>query len=257
MNLLLVQYLTGFGRVKRSLNLFQIYCRSPHPMVWLGMVVVGLTGGLASGKTSVAGLFKSLGAHIIDADQLARTVAKPGMPAWRDIRKKFGPEVLAADGTIDRQALATIVFNCPKKLQLLEKIIHPRVAREQAKQTKIIQQRSPHAVIIYDAALLLEAGAEKRMDHVIVVVADRATQIARACRRNGLTKTQALRRIKQQMPLRQKLKYADAVLDGTLPPARLRHAVRALYRTYAREARQRPGPGRNTLTHTSQRSVLR
>jgi dephospho-CoA kinase len=202
------------------------------------MVVVGLTGGLASGKTTVAGLFKSLGARIIDADQLARIVVKPGKPAWRDISKNFGPRVLAPDQTINRQALANIVFNSSRKLQLLQKIIHPRVAREQAKQAKIIQEESPHAVIIYDAALLLEAGAQKRMDHVIVVTADRTTQLTRACRRDNLTKTQALRRIKQQMPLRQKLEYADAVLDGTWPRSRLRRAVQTLYRTYAKEARQ-------------------
>lgn len=208
-------------------------------MLWSDMVVVGLTGGLASGKTTVAELFKSLGARVIDADQLARTVVQPGKPAWRDILREFGPQVLASDQTVNRQALAGIAFGSPEKLQLLQKIIHPRVAREQAKQTKIIQQRYPHAVIIYDAALLLEAGAQKRMDHVIVVAADRATQLARACRRDGLTKTQALRRIKQQMPLSRKLEYADAVLDGTWARSRLRHAVQSLYRTYAHEARQR------------------
>ncbi len=207
-------------------------------MLWSGMVVVGLTGGLASGKTTVAEFFKSLGARVIDADQLARTVVQPGKPAWRDILREFGPRVLASDRTINRQALAKIVFGSPEKLELLQKIIHPRVAREQAKQTKIIQERYPHAVIIYDAALLLEAGAQKRMDHVIVVAADRATQLARACRRDGLTKTQALRRIKQQMPLSRKLEYADAILDGTWPRSRLRHAVQSLYRTYAHEARQ-------------------
>jgi len=214
-------------------------------MLWSDMVVVGLTGGLASGKTTVAEFFKSLGARVIDADQLARTVVQPGKPAWRDILREFGPQVLASDQTVNRQALAGIVFGSPEKLQLLQKIIHPRVAREQAKQTKIIQQRYPHAVIIYDAALLLEAGAQKRMDHVIVVAADRATQLARACRRDGLTKTQALRRIKQQMPLSRKLEYADAVLDGTWARSRLRHAVQSLYRTYAHEARQRKS--RHTL----------
>lgn len=208
-------------------------------MLWLSMVVVGLTGGLASGKTTIAGLFKALGASIIDADELARLVVQPGKPAWRDIRQTFGREVFAKDQTINRQALAAVVFPSPRKLQLLQKIIHPRVAREQAKQVKIIQQQAPHAVIIYDAAMLLEAGAHTRMDHVIVVVADRATQIARACRRTGLTKAEALRRIRQQMPLRQKLEYADAVLDGTLPRSRLRQAVRSLYRSYAHEARQR------------------
>jgi dephospho-CoA kinase len=208
-------------------------------MLWLPMVVVGLTGGLASGKSTVARLFQSLGARIIDADTLARTVVQPGKPAWKDILKEFGPHVLSSDRTINRQALAKIAFDSPKKLQVLQQIIHPRVAREQAKQAKKIHQDCPHAVIIYDAALLLEAGAQTRMNHIIVVTADRATQIARACRRDGLTKTQALRRIRQQMPLRQKLKYADAVLDGTWSRSRLRRAVQSLYRTYTHEARER------------------
>ena len=224
-------------------------------MLWSGMLVVGLTGGLASGKTTVAEFFESLGAQVIDADQLARTVVQPGKPAWRDILREFGPQVLASDRTINRQALAKIVFGSTEKLQLLQKIIHPRVAREQAKQAKIIQQRYPHAVIIYDAALLLEAGAQRRMDHVIVVAADRATQLARACRRDGLTKTQALRRIKQQMPLSHKLEYADAVLDGTWPRSRLRRAVQSLYRTYAHEARQRKSRHGLKTPHSSRRSV--
>lgn len=208
-------------------------------MLWLTMVVVGLTGGLASGKTTVAKIFQSLGARIIDADELARAVVHPGKPAWRDIVKEFGRQVLAEDHTINRQALADIVFKSPKKLHVLQAIIHPRVAREQAKQVKSMRHEDPHAVIIYDAALLLEAGAHRRMDHVIVVTADRATQLTRACRRDGLTKAQALRRIKQQMPLRDKLDYADAVLDGTWSRTQLRHAVQSLYRTYVSEARSR------------------
>ncbi|HBP89764.1 MAG TPA: dephospho-CoA kinase [Nitrospiraceae bacterium] len=203
------------------------------------MVVIGLTGGLASGKTTVANMFQELGARVIDADVLARAVVRPGKPAWRDIVKEFGTQVLARDQSINRQALAEIVFKSPKKLHVLQTIVHPRVAREQAKQVKIIQHDTPDAVIIYDAALLLEAKAQKRMDHVVVVTADRATQLARACRRDGLTKAQALRRIKQQLPIRQKLDYADAVLDGTWPRAQLRRAVQSLYRTYVNEARSR------------------
>lgn len=213
-------------------------------MLWLAMIVVGLTGGLASGKTTVARIFESLGARIIDADELARAVVKPRKPAWRDIVKIFGAKVLTEDHTINRQALADIVFKSPKKLHLLQTIIHPRVAREQSRQVKSIQHEDPHAVIIYDAALLLEAGAHRRMDHVMVITADRATQIARACGRDGLTKAQALRRIRQQMPLRHKLDYADAVLDGTWSRTRLRRAVQSLYRTYVNEARSR------TASHT-------
>jgi dephospho-CoA kinase len=143
------------------------------------------------------------------------------------------------DKTLNRPALAQIVFQDSQKLKKLQNIIHPRVAREQAIRAKALSKAFPQAVIIYDAALLIEAGAHRRMDHVIVVKADRATQIARVCHRDGLTKTQALRRIKQQMPLRQKLYYADTILDGTWPRSQLRPVVKSLYTTYQQEARQR------------------
>jgi dephospho-CoA kinase len=207
-------------------------------MLRLGMVVVGLTGGLGAGKTTIAGLFQDCGAKIIDADQLARDVVKPGKPAWKEIKQQFGNGVLHSDNTLNRQILAQVVFRNPSKLKVLQKIIHPRVAREQAIQTKAIGKTFPQAVIIYEAALLIEAGAFQRMDHVIVVKADRAAQISRVCHRDGLTKTEALRRIRNQMPLREKFQYADTVLDGTWPRPRLRLLVKSLYRKYRNEARQ-------------------
>jgi len=202
------------------------------------MIIVGLTGGLGAGKTTIAGLFQSCGAIIIDADQLARDVVQPGKPAWKDIKRHFGPEVFHSNQTLNRQALAQVVFKNPAKLKILQKIIHPRVAREQARRTRAIGTVDSQAVIIYDAALLIEAGAHRRMNHVIVVKADRSTQISRVCRRDGLTKTAALRRMRQQMPLREKLQYANTVLDGTWPRPRLRQAVKSLYRSYQDEARQ-------------------
>lgn len=204
------------------------------------MVLVGLTGGLASGKSTIAGMFQALGARIIDADQLAREVVQPGKPAWRDIKGHFGQKVLNPDGTINRAALAEIAFHRPGQLKKLQHFIHPRVAREQARLASAIRKEAQDAVIVYDAALLIEAGAHRRMDHVIVVTADQATQLSRACRRSGLSRAQALRRIRRQLPLRQKLQYADTVLDGTWPRPRLRRIVQALYRTYQEEARQKP-----------------
>ena len=200
---------------------------------------MGLTGGLGAGKTTIAGFFQACGAKIIDADQLARDIVRPGKPAWKDIKRQFGHRVFHSDKTVNRQALAQVVFRDPSKLKTLEHIIHPRVAREQAAQTKAISKTFPEAVVIYDAALLIEAGAFQRMDHVIVVKADRSTQISRVCLRDSLTKTEAARRIRSQMPLRQKLQYADTVLDGTWPRPQLRLAVKSLYRIYQTEARQR------------------
>ena len=203
------------------------------------MIIVGLTGGLGVGKTTIAQLFQQCGAIIIDADQLAREVVKPRKVAWQEIKNQFGDKVIHSDNTLNRPALAQIVFKYPEKLKILQNIIHPRVAREQAKLTKALHDKCPDSVIIYDAALLIEAGAHRRMNHVIVVKANRATQVSRVCRRDGITKTEALRRMKQQMPFRQKLQYADTVLDGTWPRSRLRLIVKSLYRTYQDEARQR------------------
>ncbi len=220
-------------------NAFFIDCCSPITVLSFGiMVIVGLTGGLGAGKTTIAGLFQEYGAKIIDADELAREVVKPDKPAWKEIQRKFGNDVFHKDKTLNRQALARLVFRNSYQLNVLQRIIHPRVAREQAKRTKEIFKAFPHVVIIYEAALLIEANAHTRMDHVIVVKADRATQISRVCHRDGLTKAEALRRLRHQMPQSKKINYADTVIDGTWPRSRLRPLVKSLYRTYQKEARQ-------------------
>jgi len=198
--------------------------------------VVGLTGGLASGKTTVAGLFQECGAFVIHADQLARTVVAPGKPAWKEIVKIFGPRVLQADRTLDRATLAKLVFHHPRKLSVLNRIVHPRVAREQVRQTNAIARRHPNAVIIYDAALLIEAQAHERMDRVIVVTANQPIQLQRARQRDGLTKKEALGRIRGQLPLRTKRRFADYILNGTVPVTRLRPQVRQLYQELLQEA---------------------
>jgi dephospho-CoA kinase len=180
------------------------------------MILVGLTGGVAAGKSTVAAMFKRCGAVIIDADKLARDVVKPGKPAWRDIVTVFGGDVLSQDRTINRHALGAIVFHNTAKRRRLERIIHPRVAQEQMRLTKAAAKNDPHAVVIYDVPLLFEAGIDKRVDKIIVVTADRETQIARLKKRNGLSRAEALRRIKSQMPLAKKVARSDYVLDGTM-----------------------------------------
>ncbi len=200
------------------------------------MILIGLTGGLASGKTTIASLFQECGAFVIQADQLARTVVAPGRIAWKEIVKTFGGRVLQADRTLDRGVLAELVFQDHHKLSVLNRIVHPRVAREQVRQTNVIARQHPNAVIIYDAALLLEAQAQERMDRIIVVTANQPIQIQRARQRDNLTKKEALARIRGQWPLRTKRRFADYILDGTLPVARLRPTVRQLYREFLQEA---------------------
>ena len=189
------------------------------------MILVGLTGGVATGKSTVAEMFKQCGAVVIDADQLARDVVEPGKPAWREIVKTFGKTILNPDRSLNRQALGAIVFRHPAKRRAIEAIIHPRVAREQVRLTREAVRQDPQSVVIYDVPLLFEAGIDKRVDHTIVVTADRNTQIARLKKRNDLSRPEALRRIRSQMPLAKKVQRADHVLNGTLPRPALRKQV--------------------------------
>ena len=189
------------------------------------MTLVGLTGGVATGKSTVAKMFKQCGAIVIDADGLAHEVVKPGKPAWREIVGLFGKAVLNQDRSLNRQALGSIVFRNPKKRRQLEHIIHPRVAREQARLTKQVARTDPKAVVIYDVPLLFEAGIDKRVDTTIVVTADRKTQMARLKKRNGLSHAEAIQRIRSQMPLAKKVQRADHVLNGTLTRPSLRRQV--------------------------------
>lgn len=193
------------------------------------MILIGLTGGVATGKSTVAQMFKQCGAVVIDADALAREVVQPDKPAWRDVVRTFSKKVLNPDRTINRQALGSIVFRYPAKRRRLERIIHPRVAREQQRLTREAARKDPTAVVLYDVPLLFEAGIAKRVQKIIVVTADQQTQIARLKKRNGLSRAEALRRIRSQMPLAKKAQMADLVIDGTVPRAVGRRRVQEAF----------------------------
>lgn len=195
------------------------------------MILVGLTGGIATGKSTVAKMFEHCGAKVIDADELARQVVNPRKPAWRAIVKAFGRSVLNPDRTLNRHALGHIVFQNQTKLRLLERIIHPRVAKLQAQLTRRAAGEHRKAVVIYDVPLLFESGIDKRFDKIVVVTAGRETQIARLRKRNGLTRAAALQRIRNQTPLSKKVLRADHILDGTLSKSALCRNVQRLYRT--------------------------
>ena len=196
------------------------------------MILIGLTGGVATGKSTVAKMFERCGAIVIDADKLAREVVRPGKPAWREIVRRFGTSVLNGDQTINRQILGQMVFQNRTKRRQLERIIHPRVAHEQARLTRQAARQDPKAIVIYDVPLLFEAGIDKRVDKTVVVTTGRETQIARLKKRNGLTRSEALRRIKSQMPLTLKRRHADYVLDGTKQPRRLANDVNQLFKSF-------------------------
>ncbi len=179
------------------------------------MLLVGLTGGIASGKTTVSAMLAERGAEIIDADHIARQVVMPGMPAWCKIREHFGPGVLFADGSIDRQALADIVFADPAKLALLNEITHPAIFERIADRLEAAQDRD--AIVVLDAALLIETGLAQRVDVLLVTHSPREVQVQRLAGK-GMEAAHAKARIAAQLPPEQKLAKADIVIenDGSL-----------------------------------------
>jgi dephospho-CoA kinase len=177
------------------------------------MIRVGLTGGYATGKTFVAGEFARLGCHVIYADQLGHEVLEPGGQAYEKTVKLFGPEILAEDGRIDRKKLAAIVFESAERLEELTAIVHPAVFKREEEITARLRERDPHAVVIYEAAILIETGRNSNYDRVIVTSADEETQIARGIKRDRATREQVLARIANQLPLAEKRKFADFVID--------------------------------------------
>lgn len=202
-------------------------------------LLVGLTGGIATGKSTVATMFRGLGAVIIDADVLAREVVEPGQPALAEIVEEFGPEMLQADGRLDRKALGAIVFASADRRRRLEALTHPRI-RQRFDGTLVDLTRAGfRGVVMFDAAVMIESGNYKNMDRLVVVVTDEATQIARLIARDGCTREDALARIRSQMPLSEKARLADHVIDNSGDRAATEDQVRRVHAALASELAQR------------------
>ncbi|WP_432823293.1 dephospho-CoA kinase [Trichloromonas sp.] len=182
-------------------------------------MVLGVTGGIATGKSSVARMFGALGAVVVSADELAREVVLPGAPALSRLVERFGPPVLLKDGTLNRKALAEIIFADPQARTDLNAIMHPAIALLAEQRLRELA-REPR-LIIYEAPLLFEAGAEGRVDAVLVVTAAERQQVRRLMERDEIGEPAARARIAAQMPLAEKVRRADYVVDnsGTLPQA--------------------------------------
>lgn len=178
------------------------------------MLIIGITGSLGTGKTTVAKIFKRLGAVVLDADVIAHRLIEPNTAAWKKIKNYFGRGILRKSGTIKRKVLAEEVFSDRRRLKKLCGIIHPLVYKEIEKEVKKIKKANPGAVVVLDVPLLLESGGRSKVDILIVVAARRDIQIWRAIRKFGLTRAEVLRRIKAQMPLSEKVKAADVVIDN-------------------------------------------
>ena len=194
------------------------------------MLIVGLTGGYASGKSTVAKMFVELGATLIDADRLAREVVKPDKQAWFEIVAHFGKGILLKNREIDRKALGEIVFGSDAERERLNAIVHPRVLDEELKAIEEIKGRGLDAILILSVPLLIESGHYRQCDKIVVVTVDRDTQIKRLMERDGFSREESLRRISAQMPLSEKVQYADYVIDNSGKKQETELQVREVFR---------------------------
>ena len=184
-------------------------------------LLVGLTGGMGSGKTLSASFFKDLGAFILDADLICRKLVEPGQAACKEIEAVFGKEIFTESGNLDRRKLADIIFGDSEKKQTLEDILHPKVFEFERVEYDAIRKEHPNALVIVDAALLIESGNYKKMDKVVVVNSDEKNRINRILTRSKLSRDEIADRIKNQMPSDEKVRYADFVLENSLDKGNL------------------------------------
>jgi dephospho-CoA kinase len=193
------------------------------------MLKVGLTGGIASGKSTVSEIFASLGAKILDADEVAREVLLPGQPAWTRLRQVFGEEFFHPDGTVKRKQLRKLVFADPEKRRQLNAIVHPEVIKEINRRSESWSSSDQAGVLLVDVPLLLEVGVANRFDKVVVVYASESVQIKRLLQRDGISEEEAKQALSAQMPLSKKVEQADYVIDNNGTPEETQAQVEEIW----------------------------
>jgi dephospho-CoA kinase len=174
---------------------------------------VGLTGSIAVGKSFVSSVLAGLGCHVLDADETARSAVAPGSEGLRRVVEAFGPEVLGADGALDRARLGRLVFADEAQRRLLNSILHPIIIAAQDEWLMEREREDPAGVAVIDAALMIESGSYKRFDKLIVVHCNPEEQLERLMRRDGLSRDDAERRVAAQMPQAEKMRHADFLID--------------------------------------------
>jgi dephospho-CoA kinase len=200
------------------------------------MFRVGLTGGLASGKSFVGRELAALGCLVIRADDLGHRVLDPGAEAYDGVVAEFGSGILNADGTINRRALGAIVFADPDRLAKLNALVHPAVRARSKRIVEEFASHSPHGIAITEAAILIETGSSQTYDKLIVAVCSEQQQIERAMERDRLSRAEVLDRLRRQMPLAEKVKYADYVIDTSGTKERTIEQTRAVFESLQRIA---------------------
>jgi len=193
------------------------------------MLVVGLTGGIASGKSTVSDMFKEAGIPVVCADELAHEAVKAGSPALEEIRRCFGEEVISPNGELDRAVMARLVFGDQSKRELLESIIHPKVAEEKDKLLTRLE-RQGHRLAVVDVPLLYETGWERFFDLVVVVYVPERLQVERLVARDNMSEEDARARLLAQMPIEEKKSRADHVVDNAGSLERTREQVEGILR---------------------------
>jgi len=193
------------------------------------MLRVGLTGGLASGKTFVGHALSDLGCHLIEADELGHQVLLPGAEAYDAVIHTFGDAILDDNRHIDRHKLSELVFGNPELLAKLSSLVHPPVAQRQADAIAAIAKTDPAAIVVVEAAILVETGSYKKFDRLVVVVCTPEQQMERALKRGAYTREEVLARLSRQLPLEEKLRVADYVIDTSDTKENTLEQVRTLY----------------------------
>ncbi len=201
------------------------------------MIWVGLTGGVASGKSTLSQFFREAGAYIIDADEIAHEVIRKTGLAYQPIVEIFGEKILDVSGEVDRKRLGEIVFADAGKRARLNLLVHPHVFDIAEARKREMLSRNKEAVIIFDAALLIETGVYREMDWVLLAYVDKETQVARLIKRDGLSKEEAERRIDIQMPLDEKAHLVDEIIDNRASPAVVEIKVKEIYQRLQEKAR--------------------
>ena len=201
-------------------------------------LLVGLTGGLATGKSTVSDILRGLGCVVLDADVLAREVVEPGQPALATIAREFGADVLRPDGTLDRKRLGAIVFADPERRRRLEAITHPAIRDRYLARLAELQAQGFDGVVVWDAPVMIESGGYTSVDRLVVVVTDDATQRARALARDG-DRADVERKIASQMPLADKAALADHVIDNSGDRAATEARTREVHAALLAEQRAR------------------
>ena len=193
------------------------------------MVVAGLTGGIATGKSTVAAFFVSAGAELVDADRIAFDAVQKGTAAWQEIVEHFGQGVLLPDGQIDRACLGSIIFHDHEQKAVLNGIVHPAVIRRMHQRIEELEQNQPDAVVIVDVPLLIETGIYRDIRDIILVYVPEKVQIERLMDRDGLSRKDALARVHSQMSIEEKKTYASIIIDNTGSIEKTRERTFAVY----------------------------